>query len=244
MKRILLIDDDRELCELLEMYFRSQGFAFTAVHDGISGGREALSGNFDAVVLDVMLPERDGFAVLREIRSKSTLPVLMLTAKGDAVDRIVGLEMGADDYIPKPFNTRELEARIRAVWRRTDAPGESGEGEDQSGIRDVGDVTLDLRARRAAVAGVPVELTGTEFRLLEALLASAGELISLDQLSREALSRPHTPFDRSLGVHVSNLRKKLGPYADGSERIRNVRGEGYVFLFPDRSKERSAEGRP
>lgn len=243
MKRLLLVDDDVELCDLLSAYFRGEGYGFEAVHDGDAGIREALSGDFDAVILDVMLPACDGFAVLRALRHRSMLPVLMLTARGDAVDRIVGLEMGADDYIPKPFNTRELEARIRAVLRRTE--GEHGEmGADGADMRGVGDLVMDLRARSAAVGGVAVDLTGTEFRLLETLLASAGESVSLERLSREALGRPHTPFDRSLGVHVSNLRKKLGPYPDGMDRIRNVRGEGYVFLFPDRSRGRRPEERP
>ena len=238
MRRILAIDDDVELCELLAAFFSGEGFDFHAVHDGPAGIHEALSGNYDAVILDVMLPGCNGFEVLREIRSKSRMPVLMLTAKGEHVDRIVGLEMGADDYVPKPFNTRELAARVRAVLRRTETS--AGDG----GTVEIGDLLLDTKSRSVSIAGKPVELTGTEFRLLELLMVSAGELLSLDRISREVLGRRHSPFDRSIGVHVSNLRRKIGTYPDESDRIRNVRGEGYVFVYPDRPesvKEREPE---
>jgi two-component system response regulator CpxR len=230
MRRILAIDDDVELCDLLSAFFSGEGFEFHAVHDGLSGIRETLSGNYDAVILDVMLPGCNGFEALREIRSKSRVPVLMLTAKGEHVDRIVGLEMGADDYVPKPFNTRELAARIRAVLRRT----ETGCGD--AGTVEIGDLVLDTKSRSVTIAGKATDLTGTEFRMLELLMASAGELLSLDRISREVLGRRHSPFDRSIGVHISNIRRKIGTYPDESERIRNVRGEGYVFVFPDRSE--------
>lgn len=228
MRRILLIDDDVELCELLAAFFSGEGFKFSAVHDGPSGIAEALSGNYSVVILDVMLPGCGGFDVLREIRTKSRVPVLMLTAKGEPVDRIVGLELGADDYVPKPFNTRELAARVRAVLRRT----ESGNGDGRS--EGIGDLVVNSLSRSVSVGGQAVELTGTEFRLLELLMLSAGRVVTLDKISQEVLGRRYFAFDRSIGVHVSNLRRKIGPYGDGSERIRNVRGEGYVLVFPDR----------
>ena len=230
MRRILLIDDDEELCELLAAFFSGEGFEISAVHDGPSGIAEALSGNCSIVILDVMLPGCSGFDVLREIRTKSRVPVLMLTAKGEHVDRIVGLELGADDYVPKPFNTRELAARVRAVLRRT----EPGNGDEHS--EEIGDLAMNTLSRSVSLGGQAVELTGTEFRLLELLMLSAGHVVPLDKISREVLGRRYSAFDRSIGVHVSNLRRKIGLYGDGSERIRNIRGEGYVLVFPDRSE--------
>lgn len=237
MRNILLIDDDVELCELLATFFSGEGFEFNAVHDGPAGISEALSGNYSVVILDVMLPGCSGFDALREIRAKSRIPVLMLTARGEHVDRIVGLEMGADDYVPKPFNTRELAARVRAVLRRT------GTASDDECSEEIGDLSMNSKSLSVLVEGRTVELTGTEFRLLELLMLSAGHIVSLDRISREVLGRGHSAFDRSIGVHVSNLRRKIGPYSDGTERIRNIRGEGYVLVFPDRpgcGKERSA----
>jgi two-component system response regulator CpxR len=228
-KRILAVDDDVELCELLAAYFEKEGFLFTHVSDGEEGVREALSGRHDLVVLDVMLPERSGFEVLREIRGRTDLPVLMLTARGDPVDRIVGLELGADDYVSKPFLTRELVARVRAVLRRSERKDE-GDGPPDRLV--VGDVELRLRSRGVRAGERSLELTGTEFRLLHRLMSSAGNLVTLETLSREVLGRVYSPFDRSLGVHLSNLRKKLGPYPDGGERIRSVRGEGYIYVYP------------
>jgi two-component system response regulator CpxR len=237
MKRILAIDDDEELCSLLSAYFEREGFGFVSAFDGETGLREALSGQYDLVLLDVMIPEKDGFEVLRGIRSRMDLPVLMLTARGDPVDRIVGLELGADDYISKPFLTRELAARVRAVLRRTERRSEEGGNEaDEEGRVVVGDMELHSLSRTVRIGRRPVDLTGTEFRLLNVLMGSAGQLVSLERLSREVLGRRHSPFDRSLGVHVSNLRRKLGPYPEGGERIRTVRGEGYVCVFPDRSR--------
>lgn len=231
-KRILVVDDDGELGELLRTYLEREGFACLHVTDGETGLREALSGRQDLAILDVMLPEKSGFDVLREIRARSDLPVLMLTARGDPVDRVVGLELGADDYIPKPFLPRELAARVRAVLRRTDRKEENPAPEDADRL-SVGDLELCLLSRTVRVGGQPVALTGTEFRLLRALLASAGFLVSLESLSPEVLGRRHSAFDRSLGVHLSNLRRKLGPYPDGTERIRTVRGEGYVLVYPE-----------
>ena len=227
MRKILLLDDDVELCELLREYLASENFAVEFVHEGAGGLARALEKDFDMMLLDVMLPGRNGFEVLRELRGRSTMPVLMLTARGDDVDRIVGLEMGADDYLPKPFNPRELVARIRAVLRRHGDRGESM-------TRLVaGDVVLDPSSRTVRCDKKEVDLTGVEFKLLEALMRSPGRVVPRDRLARAALDRPLEPFDRSLDVHVSNLRRKLGPFADGSPRIRTLRGEGYLLTCPD-----------
>lgn len=230
-RRILVVDDDAELGDLLRTYLIREGFSCLHVADGEAGLEEALSGRHDLAVLDVMLPQRGGFDVLREIRGQSDLPVVMLTARGDPVDRVVGLELGADDYIPKPFLPRELVARVRAVLRRS----ERREGDPETGgerLR-VGDLELFPRSRTVRVGGEALPLTGTEFRLLATLMGSAGHLVPLETLSPEVLGRPHSPFDRSLGVHLSNLRRKLGPYPEGTERIRTVRGEGYVLVYPE-----------
>jgi two-component system response regulator CpxR len=224
MVAVLLIDDDAELCELVTEFLAGEGFVVEAVHDGAAGLERALEEGHDAVVLDVMLPGLTGFEVLRRLRESSTTPVLMLTARGDEVDRIVGLEMGADDYLPKPFNPRELAARLRAVLRRTGA---------EPIVSDrlvVDDLEVDLGARRVIVGGREVALTGVEFSLLEALVRSAGSVVSRDDLSRAALYRRASAFDRSLDVHLSNLRRKLGPPADGGERIKTVRGVGYQYV--------------
>ncbi|QVL36335.1 response regulator transcription factor [Aminirod propionatiphilus] len=226
MEKILLVDDDLELCDLLREYLEAEGFSLDAVHDGRSGVDRALQGRYALAVLDIMLPVMGGFDVLREIRSRSSLPVLMLTARGDDIDRIVGLEMGADDYLPKPFNPRELVARIRAVLRR----GRVDEG--ASSLLSAGDLELDGGARAVRVGGQPLELTSVEFNLLETLLRSAGQVVAREKLVLQVLKRPYSPFDRSIDVHVSNLRKKLGSYGDGSERIKTLRGEGYFFALP------------
>ena len=230
-RRILVVDDDAELGDLLRTYLIREGFSCLHVADGEAGLEEALSGRHDLAVLDVMLPQRGGFDVLREIRGQSDLPVVMLTARGDPVDRVVGLELGADDYIPKPFLPRELVARVRAVLRRS----ERREGDPETGTERlrVGDLELFPRSRTVRVGGEALPLTGTEFRLLATLMGSAGHLVPLETLSPEVLGRPHSPFDRSLGVHLSNLRRKLGPYPEGTERIRTVRGEGYVLVYPE-----------
>ena len=227
MTRLLVIDDDRELCGLVAEYLARDGFEVESVHDGEAGLSRALHGDFALVVLDVMLPGLSGFDVLRSLREGSSVPVVMLTARGEEVDRIVGLEMGADDYLAKPFNPRELSARIRAVLRRTHA--------DESGDRDlleVGDLRLDVGARDVLLDGEEVAVTSVEFAVLEALLRSAGRVMKRDELSRAALDRRASSFDRSLDVHVSNLRRKLGPLAGGGERIKTVRGVGYMYVRP------------
>ncbi len=229
MDRILLVDDDKSLCELLGEFLESEGFAVAAVHDGEKAVNRALSERFSLVILDVMLPGLGGIEVLKAIRRQSAVPVLMLTARGEEVDRIVGLELGADDYLPKPFNPRELVARIRAILRR--GRMESA-GEGAAGILRVADLVIDPAARHVSINGKTIELTTVEFDLLEALAQSAGTAFSRENLVRQVLKRPFSPFDRSLDVHVSNLRRKIGAYPDGSERIKTVRGVGYILAFP------------
>jgi two-component system response regulator CpxR len=227
---VLLVDDDVELCAMLARYLGPEGFAVTAVHDGEAGVAAALAGAAQVVVLDIGLPRLDGFGVLRRLRAASNVPVLMLTARGDDVDRIVGLELGADDYLAKPFNPRELAARLRAILRRARttavAPG--------AGPRRlaVDDLQLDPSARRLTRGGEPIELTATEFAMVDCLLRHAGEPVGRELLSETVLGRPWSPLDRSLDTHVANLRRKLGPAADGSPRIRTVRGRGYQYVLP------------
>ena len=230
MNRILVIDDDIDLCELLTDYLTTEGFAVELVHDGEAGAELALAGDFDLVILDVMLPGINGFEVLRRLRTGSATPVLMLTAHGDDVDRIVGLEMGADDYLPKPFNPRELVARIRAVQRRTESASATVTAPSETVT--VGDVTLDLGARTVRVGGVPIELTSVEFSLLEVLIRLAGQIVSREELSQQALGRELSAYDRSIDVHVSSLRRKLGAVSEENERIKTVRGIGYFYTRP------------
>ncbi len=230
MERLLVIDDDTELCELLSDYLGGEGFTVEAVHHGAEGAQRALSGAYVLVVLDVMLPGLNGFDVLRKIREKSAIPVIMLTARGDDIDRIVGLELGADDYLPKPFNPRELVARIRAIQRRA---GESPRKHEKSAQLAVGDVVLCPARRSVTRNGEKVELTSVEFNLLEVLLARAGEVVDRESLVEQVLGRRLSAYDRSIDVHVSALRKKLGHYAGETERIRTVRGVGYLYAIPE-----------
>jgi two-component system response regulator CpxR len=232
MNRILVIDDDIDLCELLTDYLTTEGFVVEVVHDGEAGAAQALAGDYELVVLDVMLPGINGFEVLRRLRTGSTTPVLMLTARGDDVDRIVGLEMGADDYLPKPFNPRELVARIRAVQRRTATVAVPAPGPVPREALVVGDVTLDLGSRSVLVGGVPVELTSVEFSLLEVLIRLAGQVVSREELSLQALGRELNAYDRNIDVHVSSLRRKLGALGEENERIKTVRGIGYFYTRP------------
>lgn len=226
MARVLLIDDDVELTGLLREYLERDGFEVAAVHDGQSGAQAALSGSHDIVVLDVMLPRLNGIETLRRIRERSRVPVLMLTARGDDVDRIVGLELGADDYVPKPCTPRELVARVRAILRRTQAPERSAAAVPLT----VGALTLAPQSRTAAWQGQPLPLTSAEFNLLEVLARSAGRVVSRAELSEQGLGRPLARFDRSIDVHLSSIRQKLGPRADGQPWIRTLRGVGYQFV--------------
>ncbi len=228
MQRLLIVDDDTELCELVAEYLEPEGFEVEAVHDGAVGAERAVAQPYDLVVLDVMLPGMNGLDALRSIRSRSKVPVLMLTARGSDVDRIVGLEIGADDYLAKPFNPRELLARVRAILRRA-ARGEEATRRDAV---TVGDVALDRGARSVFRDGEPVDLTSVEFDMLDALLRAAGTVVSRNDLALAALGREISPLDRSVDQHVSNLRKKLGSRADGFERIKSVRGAGYLYTLP------------
>jgi two-component system response regulator CpxR len=226
MNNILLIDDDRDLCDLLSDYLTPEGFVVEAVHRGPEGSERALTGQYSLVVLDVMLPGINGFEVLRRIRAASRVPVLMLTARGEDVDRIVGLEIGADDYLPKPFNPRELVARIRAVLRRVES---NPQPQVDSGRLVVGDIELITGTRTVLRAGQKVDLTSVEFAILETLLRLAGQVVSRDELVKKALGRDLTAYDRSIDVHVSSLRKKLGQRAGESDRITTVRNIGYQY---------------
>ena len=219
--RILLIDDDAELCSLLSQLLKREGFEAECVHEGHRGLEEALKAKADLVILDVMLPGLDGFEILRRLRQQSRVPVLMLTARGEDVDRIVGLELGADDYLPKPFNPRELVARIRAILRRYEPrPPAAG------GTLEVNGVALDPGTREVRVSNRPVELTTFEFDILELLMRAAGRVLSRDALMEHLYNRKATPFDRSIDMHVSHLRRKLE--AD-RPLIKTVRGVGYQF---------------
>lgn len=226
VERILVIDDDVELCSLVSEYLRPEGFQVESVHEGKAGLTRALSGDHLLAVLDVMLPGMNGFDVLRKIRDSSKLPVLLLTARGEDVDRIVGLEIGADDYLPKPFNPRELVARIRAILRRTQAKA----GASVPEILRVGDVELDPATRTVQHRGKPVELTSVEFSLLQVLLREAGRVVTREALVDEVLGRKFSPFDRSIDMHVSKVRKKLGD-SDAEDHIKTIRGAGYIFAL-------------
>jgi DNA-binding response OmpR family regulator len=230
MERLLLVDDDVELCEILTDYFSAEGFDVESAHDGMRGLERARSGEHAIMILDLLLPGMRGLDVLRQMRADSNIPVLILTARGDDVDRIVGLELGADDYLAKPFNSRELMARVRAILRRARPRG------DATRI-DMGDVTLDPAARQAWREGRPLSLTMAEFVLLEEFLRHAGQVLSRERIAQQVLGRRLASFDRSIDVHVSNLRKKLGDAPGAREHIRAVRGEGYVFVRVDPGQE-------
>ncbi len=231
MDRILVIDDDSELCELLTDYLSGEGFIVETANDGRQGVDQALIGDYVLVILDVMLPELNGFDVLRKIRQQSKVPVIMLTARGDDIDRIVGLELGADDYLPKPFNPRELVARIRAIQRRMVTDVQRPAAEKLTELI-IGDVVLNPTNRMVRCAGKNIELTSVEFNLLEVLLTRAGEVISREDLVEKVLGRRLSAYDRSIDVHVSALRKKLGHYEGDTERIRTVRSVGYLYSLP------------
>ncbi|HSM79881.1 MAG TPA: response regulator transcription factor [Bryobacteraceae bacterium] len=217
--RLLIVDDDVELCSLLGEFLRREGYSVQCEHDGRSGLEQAQSGGFDLVVLDVMLPEMDGFEILKRLRAHNRVPVLMLTARGEDVDRIVGLELGADDYLSKPFNPRELAARIRAILRRSDAAPATGKLE-------VNGIALVPGSREVYRDGSKIELTTLEFSILEMLMRSAGRVVSRDALMEGLYNRKATPYDRSVDMHVSHLRRKL---EQDRAIIKTVRGVGYQF---------------
>lgn len=230
MNKILLIDDDEELCELVGEYLSVEGFEVSAVHDGESGLRKALAGSYDLLILDVMLPKLNGFDVLRRLRETSDVAVLMLTARGEDMERIVGLEIGADDYLSKPFNPRELVARLRAILRRAQTAGHrDAQSPTDADKIQVDDIELNFSSRSAKRESEILQLTALEFDLLAALAREAGHVVGKDDLSQKVLGRKLSPFDRSLDMHISNLRKKLGARADGDDRIKTIRSVGYIY---------------
>lgn len=226
MDRILIIDDDEELCDLVSEYLSAEGFEVDSANDGESGLERALSGDYAITILDVMLPRTNGFEVLKKLREVSELPVIMLTARGDDMERIVGLEIGADDYMPKPFNPRELAARLRAILRRSAPVDDDPAGNARL---DIDGVQLSPPSRTATRDGIDLGLTSVEFGLLHQLLKDAGKIVKKEDLSESVLERKLSPYDRSLDMHISNLRKKLGPRADGSDRIKTIRSVGYIY---------------
>jgi two-component system, OmpR family, response regulator CpxR len=226
--RLLIVDDDVELCELLREFLAAEGYEVEAHHVGGGAAARAVNGRYALIVLDVMLPEVNGFDILRDIRRTSEVPVILLTARGDDVDRIVGLEIGADDYVPKPFNARELLARMHAVLRRL----QRSQSPAENRIIEVGDVVLDAGARSVVRDGRPVVLTTVEFDVLRALLASAGQVVSREELSERVLERKFDPFDRAIDMHISKLRRKLDDPDSCTDRIKTIRGIGYIYAQP------------
>jgi DNA-binding response OmpR family regulator len=224
--RVLLVDDDRELCQMLTEYLNAEHFEVKSVHDGSDALAELKVSDFEILILDVMLPSVGGFDVLRKLGASYETPILMLTARGDDVDRIVGLELGADDYLSKPFNPRELVARIRAILRRSIArPARGGVSDEIT----VGGIVLNAGMHQVRVADQPVSLTGAEFRVLEILMRSAGQVISRESMTEQALGRKLVPYDRSIDTHISNLRRKLNLETGRNPEIKNVRGSGYTL---------------
>lgn len=235
MNKVLLVDDDVDLTAMLSQYLRHEGLDVHAVHDGEAGvlaATQATSTPYSIIILDIMMPRLSGFEALRRIRMKSQVPVLMLTARGDNIDRIIGLDMGADDYVPKPCTPGELVARIRAILRRTEGRGTGPAAPLTSSQRPVlaGPLALSPGSRSATWQGQLLELTGTEFTLLEVLARQAGQLISKQEISMQAFGQPLARFDRRIDVHISSIRQKLGRRADGQSWIESVRGRGYQLL--------------
>ncbi len=227
---LLLIDDDIELGEMLSEFFSRDKFHVTVAHSGEQGLDMLKSEDFDLVILDIMMPGMSGLDVLRELRRDSQLPVLILTARGDDVDSIIGLELGADDYLPKPASPRVLVARIRALLRRS-AVSPNVAAESAAPARfELGDLEIQTGARSVSLDGKPVAMTSTEFSMLESLVRRAGHVISKEELSQQVLGRKLEAYDRRVDMHVSNLRRKLGPLPDGEERIKTVRGVGYQYI--------------
>ncbi len=219
MSNILIVDDDVALCEMLVEYLATESFVVETVHDGLSGVSQARSKNYDAIILDVMLPKMDGFSVLQALRKNVTTPVIMLTAKGEDVDRIIGLEMGADDYLPKPCNPRELVARLKAIIRRTQFSPHT-----QDEIK-TGQLTVKPKARQAFYHSELLALTSSEYNLLEVLARQVGQVVDKETLSEQALGKKLTAYDRSIDMHLSKLRQKLGD--EDQQLIQTVRGIGY-----------------
>jgi DNA-binding response OmpR family regulator len=237
VNRLLIIDDDHGLVNLLKRFLEGEGFHVDAAYDQASGLNAALSDDHELIILDVMLPGGTGFELLKKLRVQSSVPVLLLTARGEAVDRILGLEIGADDYLAKPFDPRELVARIRAIFRRTRETAPVARSE-QDEVLSVGEIKMSLGTRTVTCSNTPVDLTSVEFNVLELLLRHAGNVVTREQIAEVALGRPLNIFDRSVDVHVSRLRKKLGAYSGTDELIRPIRGTGYFLASktPEKSK--------
>ena len=235
---LLIIDDDHALVNLLRRFLEAEGFHVDAAYDHDSGLSAALTSHHELIILDVMLPGGSGFELLKTLRHQSDIPVLLLTARGEAVDRILGLEIGADDYLAKPFDPRELVARIRAVLRRTREAAAGSPRTDHDEVLKVSDIEMSLGSRNVTCGGKPVDLTSVEFNVLELLLRNAGSVVTREQIAEVALGRPLNAFDRSVDVHVSRLRKKLGGFPGTEDLIRPIRGIGYFFSVATPEKSR------
>jgi two-component system response regulator CpxR len=237
VNRLLIVDDDHGLVNLLKRFLEGEGFRVDAAYDHASGLNSALSNEYELIILDVMLPGGSGFELLKALRQQSSVPVLLLTARGEAVDRILGLEIGADDYLAKPFDPRELVARIRAIFRRTrETPTAPAHGEEALAV---GDINMSLATRTVTCRDVAVDLTSVEFNVLELLLRHAGSVVTREQIAEVALGRPLNAFDRSVDVHVSRLRKKLGTCPTADDLIRPIRGVGYFLAAETPEKSRA-----
>ncbi|MCF8169300.1 MAG: response regulator transcription factor [Rhodoferax sp.] len=232
MPRLLIADDDMELCHLLQQYFEMEGMELHSVHDGNAVLPALEQSSFDLLILDIMLPGQQGLDVLRQVRRSHTTPVLMLTARGEEMDRIIGLELGADDYLPKPSSPRELVARVRSILRRSQI---TQEDKQTAVVLRVADLELNSATRQVFCAEQKILLTGAEFSVLQELMRLPGQVIDKNDLFQRALGRRQQAFDRSLDMHISNLRKKLGAHPDGSARITAVRGAGYVLTLAGKS---------
>jgi len=233
---ILIIDDDEKLCALIADYLEPMGYAVDMVHNGMDGLQKIRDGAYKAVILDVMMPQIDGLEVLRRLREESDIPVLMLTARGDETDRIVGLEMGADDYLPKTFSPRELLARLRAVTRRYDMVQRKAEVEPDERVLQFGPLEINQDSRSVCLQDTPLTLTPLEYDLLATLAGSAGRVLSRDQLLDAVAGRNYEVFDRSVDVHISSLRRKLGEDPKNPSFIQTVRKVGYLFKKADASR--------
>jgi two-component system response regulator CpxR len=225
--KLLMIDDDTGLCELLSEYLSAQSFSVQTSHDGQQGLELALQNDYALILLDVMLPSIDGFEVLKQLRQSKLTPVIMLTAKGEDFDRIFGLELGADDYIPKPFNHRELLARVKAITRRIEHINSVSNNTNKK--LSLNGITINFAAREASINNIPLTLTGTEYEILALLIKHAPDVISKEQISEDVLGRRLASFDRSIDMHVSNIRKKIAEHIEG-DKIKTMRGAGYVFI--------------
>ena len=237
MNRLLIVDDDKALVKLLTRFLQGEGFQVDAAYDHASGLSAAMAAEHELIILDVMLPGGSGFELLKQLRRQSEVPVLLLTAKGEAVDRIVGLEIGADDYLAKPFDPRELVARIRAIFRRTREAVPAGRTEPDE-VLSAGEISMSLGSRSVTCGGTPVDLTSVEFNVLELLLRHAGSVVTREQLAEAALGRSLNFLDRSVDVHVSHVRKKLAACHGGNDLIRPIRGIGYFLAAETAEKSR------